>query len=132
MRLCSFEGCDRPHYAKSLCQVHRRQQLRGSDLAPIRAPRGVKARSVNDVWLKNGYLMHYLNAVSGAEYVHRTVMTEVLGRPLLPGENVHHKNGVKTDNRPENLELWVTTQPAGQHPEDLVSWAREILTRYAS
>lgn len=56
---------------------------------------------------------------------------QALAEGLLPGENVHHINGVRDDNRPENLELWVTSQPKGQRPDDLVAWAHEILDRYA-
>jgi hypothetical protein len=32
-------------------------------------------------------------------------MEQVLGRALLKSEHVHHKNRVKGDNRPENLEV---------------------------
>jgi hypothetical protein len=53
---------------------------------------------------------------------HRLVMERHLGRLLEKWESVHHINGIRLDNRIENLELWVVPQPYGQRPTDLVEW----------
>jgi len=63
-------------------------------------------------------------------FEHILVMEEILGRYLLPGESVHHRNGVRDDNRPANLELWTRPQPTGIRVSDAVAWAQEILNRY--
>jgi len=85
---------------------------------------------------KHGYVLAYCKghpaATKAGVYVHehRLVMEKMIGRYLVKGENVHHKNGNRSDNRPENLELWNTHQPQGKRPCDLIKYAKEILAQY--
>jgi len=54
-----------------------------------------------------GYIMVYTGKES-YELEHHIVMEKVLGRKLYPWERVHHRNGDRTDNREENLELVIS------------------------
>lgn len=67
---------------------------------------------------------------TGRVLEHILVMEASLGRSLLPHENVHHINGVRHDNRIENLELWSTSQPPGQRVSEKIEWAKMIVNLY--
>jgi hypothetical protein len=78
----------------------------------------------------NGYIYERVDGERQGVLQHRIVMERKLGRKLTAGESVHHRNGIKTDNDPRNLELWVSWQPKGCRVQDLVEFAQEILARY--
>jgi len=103
-------------------------------------PKGARPGAAHHNW-KGGR-----HVIAGYEYVlqpdhpnankngliaaHRIVMERVLGRRLLQDETVHHRNGIRNDNRPENLELWSGAHPRGRRVLDLVKFAHEIIARY--
>ena len=119
--------CLKPHIAKGMCQMHyKRLKLYGDVFARPRGNKGKRA-----IYKYVSALGHPNSDSKGWIALHRLVMFEHLGRPLIDNENVHHKNGDKMDNRIENLELWSTTQPQGQRIEDKVEYALEILKQYA-
>lgn len=116
---CSIDGCDKVSVARTYCRAHYSKWSKyGDPLAGRTKPRFCdegyirpQGQGYTQIKTNGGWMLH-----------HRFVMEQMLGRRLEDFENVHHINGRRSDNRPDNLELWVVPQPYGQRAIDLADW----------
>jgi hypothetical protein len=127
-----------------LCNTHYARRLTGQE----DWDRPIKDKAPNGSgWVTaDGYRMLHVGGRSVFEHV--LEFEKVLGRPVRSsaGENVHHVNGDRLNNRTDgepylhadgrfrsgNLELWSKKQPAGQELGPKIEWAREILGLYGT
>jgi HNH endonuclease len=125
---CDFPGCTKRHFALGYCQGHWRQLREKRPLMALREKKGWR--------MDRGYVFIFEPTHPNAHrdgYVaeHAKVMAAKLGRPLERFEEVHHRNGNRSDNRPENLELWARgMQPPGSRVSDLIDAAIRVLKLY--
>lgn len=111
-RICPVIGCKNIQEKKNqwygYCKYHYAMRNAAKKKTPASARRTDGA----------GYVYINVNGRTIAE--HRHVMSQMIGRELLSHESVHHKNGKRDDNTPENLELWVSPQRFGRRAVDVM------------
>ncbi len=118
-----------------LRQRNSKRKLKGIDvdLPPLTGERGkgnVSPKGYRRIYSKGHPNSLQKGSSRGMMFEHVFIMSEHLKRPLMPGENVHHKNGIRHDNRIENLELWSKSQPYGSLVDDKIQWCKEFLSLY--
>lgn len=121
---CKFDGCNRiKKYTSGVCSAHYRRFWRHGTF------------DYNPNWnnLKKG-IPHFTNTgymritlPDGRRILyHRHILEKYLGRKLKPEEKTHHKNGIKTDNRIENLEIISQSEHIKKYHcrKPLIDWSK--------
>lgn len=123
-KTCAVDDCDRTAKTLGWCRMHYSRWKRTGDAV---GKWGAEPRQSRGYITTDGYRMSPKRRDGRPILEHRLVMEQVIGRPLYRHEEPHHKNGIRDDNTPENLELWVKwRQPNGQRLSDLL----EFITKY--
>ena len=127
-KICNYEDCeDLVTFASSkYCPMHHGAVSAAARYIEPSRIVGYTEEGYEKYINKSGYVQIRRGPANGGNIAeHTLVMSNMIGRPLKRGENVHHKNGFRDDNRPENLELWYKAQCPGQRADDLIDYVLE-------
>lgn len=129
---CKIDGCERWSFGLNLCSMHYVRLRTHGDVGCADSKKRVNGTgNITKKGYQYVYKPNHPNAYkSGKVAMHVLVMSQILERPLRRGESVHHKNGIRSDNRPENLELMTHLHPSGQSIKEMVEFCKMYLSLY--
>lgn len=152
--ICTMSECNNKIYSKTFCRKHYDMSRNMYKTRPIPICKSVDCNSTNvisnqtrwcsshigEAWLDSntktskGYIdkagYRIVGCLGSKVAEHRLLMERHLGRRLLSKETVHHKNGQRSDNRIENLELWDSSHPYGQRLDEKIIWAKDFVATH--
>jgi len=114
-KACSIEGCNKPANSHGMCGMHAQRMRRYGDphyvtpehqrRANNRAAQLARVDSVKPDTYRKRHGRHE----------HRVIAEQMIGRPLMPGEIVHHIDGDKQNNDPSNLQVMTQGDHLREH-----------------
>jgi hypothetical protein len=122
---CSIENCESPVDSLGMCGKHAQRMRRYGDPNYLTPEETRRANNRQSQLARFEEVKATTYRKQHGRHQHRVVAEQMLGRPLKPGEIVHHIDGNKHNNDPSNLQVMTQSEHIREHfnkKNSLIEW----------